>query len=75
MSSPPARRLRTRNDKQESKFDKLRRLRETGKSALDLMNDSDDDEMYRKVDEDEYQRIMQAHGTDDFVVDDDGSGY
>ncbi|KAJ1933124.1 DNA-directed DNA polymerase alpha catalytic subunit pol1, partial [Linderina macrospora] len=76
MSTPPARRLRTRNEKQESKFEKLRRLRETGKSALDLMKDSDDeDELYTKVDEDEYQRILQTHGADDFVVDDDGSGY
>ncbi|KAI8319863.1 hypothetical protein GQ54DRAFT_22048 [Martensiomyces pterosporus] len=87
MSSPLASRLRTRSEKNkgkkqvESKFDKLRRLRATGESAMSLLNDDDEDDddddgMYMKVDEDEYQRLIQANSrTDDFVVDDDGAGY
>ncbi|KAJ2718332.1 DNA-directed DNA polymerase alpha catalytic subunit pol1, partial [Coemansia sp. Benny D115] len=80
MSSPPAstsRKLRTRAEKTESKFDRIRRLRATGESALTLHSDQDsesDDAMYMNVDEDEYQRTMQ-NNIDDFVVDDDGSGY
>ncbi|KAI7832947.1 hypothetical protein BX661DRAFT_203935 [Kickxella alabastrina] len=81
MSSPAAaRRLRTRSDKSkiECKFDKLRRLRATGESAISLMKDEDDDDdMYMRVDEAEYQRQLKSDttGMHDFIIDDDGAGY
>ncbi|KAJ2412770.1 DNA-directed DNA polymerase alpha catalytic subunit pol1 [Coemansia sp. IMI 209128] len=82
MSSPVQRRLRSRGQSSkaaaESKFDRLRRIRATGETALSLLkdDDDDDDEMYMKVDEDEYQRrVHQSSALNDFVVDDDGAGY
>ncbi|KAJ2741266.1 DNA-directed DNA polymerase alpha catalytic subunit pol1, partial [Coemansia sp. BCRC 34301] len=86
MSSPVQRRLRSRGENSknsaESKFDRLRRIRATGETALSLLkdddeDDDDDDDMYMKVDEDEYQRrIRQSGGAmNDFVIDDDGAGY
>ncbi|KAJ1666489.1 DNA-directed DNA polymerase alpha catalytic subunit pol1 [Coemansia sp. RSA 1646] len=90
MSSPVSRRrLRSTGAKgksqneTESKFARLRRLRATGESAISLLKENDDSEdeedqdMYMKVDEDDYQSIIRKGGGSlhDFVVDDDGSGY
>ncbi|KAJ2468610.1 DNA-directed DNA polymerase alpha catalytic subunit pol1 [Coemansia sp. RSA 2322] len=96
MSSPAPRRLRSRGENgqrknsNESKFDRLRRIRATGETALSLLKarpqtetnldddeDDGDDDMYMKVDEDEYQRKLQQSGGSlgDFIVDDDGAGY
>ncbi|KAJ1771280.1 DNA-directed DNA polymerase alpha catalytic subunit pol1, partial [Coemansia sp. RSA 2523] len=85
MVSPVSRRLRSRSerdrakDDSKNKFDKLRRLRAAGRSAAALSEEdednSDNDDLYEKVDEDEYQQRLQTTGLDDFVVDDDGAGY
>ncbi|KAJ1906199.1 DNA-directed DNA polymerase alpha catalytic subunit pol1 [Coemansia sp. IMI 209127] len=88
MSSPVSRRrLRSTNtnargqNDAESKFARLRRLRATGESAISLLKDDEEDgedeDMYMKVDEDDYQSIIRKGGgtLHDFVVDDDGAGY
>ncbi|KAJ1851914.1 DNA-directed DNA polymerase alpha catalytic subunit pol1 [Coemansia sp. RSA 1822] len=64
-------------DDTRNKFDKLRRLRAAGRSAAALSDEenSEGDDLYEKVDEDEYQQRLQTTGLDDFVVDDDGAGY
>ncbi|KAJ2777982.1 DNA-directed DNA polymerase alpha catalytic subunit pol1 [Coemansia interrupta] len=73
--SGDSRKLRARADKSESKFDRLRRLRATGESALAVLPDegsSSDDAMYMNVDEDDY-RTSAKHRVarlDDFVVND-----
>ncbi|KAJ1802332.1 hypothetical protein LPJ75_006220, partial [Coemansia sp. RSA 2598] len=82
MSSPGSRKLRARSDKTkaETKFEKLRRLRATGESAIALLpsdNDDSDDQIYMKVDEDEYRTSSKyaSDRLDDFVVDDDDGSY
>ncbi|KAJ2856063.1 DNA-directed DNA polymerase alpha catalytic subunit pol1, partial [Coemansia erecta] len=78
MTSPGSRKLRARSDKTkaETKFEKLRRLRATGESAISLLpsDSEDDDRMYMKVDEDEYRTSSKyaSDRLDDFVVDDNG---
>ncbi|KAJ1720275.1 DNA-directed DNA polymerase alpha catalytic subunit pol1 [Coemansia erecta] len=73
--SGDSRKLRERTDKSESKFDRLRRLRATGESALALLPDegsSSDDAMYMNVDEEDYRSSSKhrASRLDDFVVND-----
>ncbi|KAJ2226748.1 DNA-directed DNA polymerase alpha catalytic subunit pol1 [Coemansia sp. RSA 485] len=80
MTSPGSRKLRSRADKSntESKFDKLRRLRATGESALSHQSDdSADDQLYMNVDEDEYRTSSKYANDrlDDFVVDDEDGSY
>ncbi|KAJ1850758.1 DNA-directed DNA polymerase alpha catalytic subunit pol1, partial [Coemansia sp. RSA 2703] len=69
-----SRKLRQRTDKSESKFERLRRLRATGESALAVIpsSDSSGDEMFMRVDEDDYRTSSKHRGArlDDFVVND-----
>ncbi|KAJ2669734.1 DNA-directed DNA polymerase alpha catalytic subunit pol1 [Coemansia sp. RSA 1085] len=66
------RRLRTPRNKPD-KFAKLRQLRASGRAAA-FSDEEDSDDLYEKVDEDEYQQRLQS-GLGDFVVNDDNSGY
>ncbi|KAJ2455895.1 DNA-directed DNA polymerase alpha catalytic subunit pol1 [Coemansia sp. RSA 2336] len=67
------RRLRTPNErtKTTSTFAKLRQLRASGRTAA-LSDEEDSDDLYEKVDEEEYQQRLQS-GLGDFIVNDDNS--
>ncbi|KAJ2850481.1 DNA-directed DNA polymerase alpha catalytic subunit pol1 [Coemansia brasiliensis] len=81
MASPGARKLRSRSERERSKkdtrdkFAKLRQLRASGRSATALSDEDDSDDLYEKVDEEEYQQRLQKEGLGDFVIDDDDGGY
>jgi DNA polymerase alpha subunit A len=54
----------------------LKAIRESGKSALDLLEFDDDVDLYDEVDDDGYKNIVRRRlDQDDFVVDDNGEGY
>lgn len=59
-----------------SKFDGLRALRKSGKTAFDSYEVSADNALYEEVDENQYKNIVRDRlNQDDFVVDDNGEGY
>ncbi|CAK7244109.1 MAG: DNA-directed DNA polymerase alpha catalytic subunit pol1, partial [Sporothrix thermara] len=59
-----------------SKFESLRALRKSGKTAFDQYEVSEDNALYEEVDENQYKDIVrQRLNQDDFVVDDNGEGY
>ncbi|CAK7202466.1 DNA-directed DNA polymerase alpha catalytic subunit pol1 [Sporothrix eucalyptigena] len=59
-----------------SKFEGLRALRKSGKTAFDSYEVSEDNALYEEVDENQYKDIVrQRLNQDDFVVDDNGEGY
>jgi DNA polymerase alpha subunit A len=60
----------------QSKFEKLRALRKSGKKAFDEYEVEDAQELYQEVDENDYRKIVRNRlNQDDFVVDDNGEGY
>ncbi|CAK7563697.1 MAG: DNA-directed DNA polymerase alpha catalytic subunit pol1 [Sporothrix epigloea] len=59
-----------------SKFEGLRALRKSGRTAFDQYEVSEDNALYEEVDENQYKDIVrQRLNQDDFVVDDNGAGY
>ncbi|CAK7221044.1 DNA-directed DNA polymerase alpha catalytic subunit pol1 [Sporothrix curviconia] len=59
-----------------SKFEGLRALRKSGKTAFDQYEVAEDNALYEEVDENQYKDIVrQRLNEDDFVVDDNGEGY
>ncbi|CAK7227867.1 DNA-directed DNA polymerase alpha catalytic subunit pol1 [Sporothrix bragantina] len=59
-----------------SKFEGLRALRKSGKTAFEQYEVSEDNALYEEVDENQYKDIVrQRLNQDDFVVDDNGEGY
>lgn len=59
-----------------SKFDGLRALRQSGKTAFNTFEVNDDNALYEEVDENQYKNIVRERlNQDDFVVDDNGEGY
>ncbi|EPX72706.1 DNA polymerase alpha catalytic subunit [Schizosaccharomyces octosporus yFS286] len=70
--------MRKRNAavKPASKFAELRALREAGKTRATVYEDKEEDDLYDKVSEEEYLKVVrQRLDQDDFVVDDNGAGY
>lgn len=57
-----------------SALEKLRRQRQTGRTALDTYV-PDDDKIYDELDETDYQLLARKRLNEEFVVDDDGLGY
>lgn len=59
-----------------SKFEELRRLRESGKTRLDTYEVEEEEQLYEEIDEEGYKKIVKNRLLeDDFVVDDHGEGY
>ncbi|ERS97777.1 hypothetical protein HMPREF1624_05948 [Sporothrix schenckii ATCC 58251] len=59
-----------------SKFESLRAMRKSGKTAFDSYEVDDDNALYEEVDENQYKNIVRERlNQDDFVVDDNGEGY
>ena len=57
----------------EKVLERLKNYRKTGEK-VDYAG-GDDDDVYDYVEEDEYAQIVQERQQDDFIVDDDGTGY
>nr|XP_058965646.1 DNA polymerase alpha catalytic subunit-like [Pocillopora verrucosa] len=62
-----------RNAGKTSALDKIRKFRETGERSTFEVGNLDD--VYQVVNEDEYSDIVRKRQEDDWVVDDDGTGY
>ncbi|EPE06167.1 dna polymerase alpha catalytic [Ophiostoma piceae UAMH 11346] len=59
-----------------SKFESLRALRKSGKTAFDEYEINENNALYEEVDENQYKTIVRDRlNQDDFVVDDNGEGY
>lgn len=59
-----------------SKFEGLRAMRKSGKTAFETYQVNDDNALYEEVDENQYKNIVRERlNQDDFVVDDNGEGY
>lgn len=55
---------------------KLRALRASGKTAFDVYQVQEADDVYETVDEEGYKKVVRSRlDQDDFVVDDNGAGY
>ncbi|CAK7266767.1 DNA-directed DNA polymerase alpha catalytic subunit pol1 [Sporothrix epigloea] len=59
-----------------NRFEALRALRKSGRTAFDQYEVSEGKALYEEVDENQYKNIVrQRLNQDDFVVDDNGEGY
>ena len=59
-----------------SKFESLRALRKSGKTAFNEYEIDENNALYEEVDENQYKTIVRERlNHDDFVVDDNGEGY
>ncbi|KAJ3412036.1 DNA-directed DNA polymerase alpha catalytic subunit pol1 [Chytridiales sp. JEL 0842] len=76
MSSRSSRRAGKGEESRQKQLEKLKRIRETGESALSAYEVKEDKAIYEEVTDADYNAIMQKRmEEDDFVVDDDGRGY
>ncbi|KAI9146599.1 DNA polymerase alpha subunit p180 N terminal-domain-containing protein [Paraphysoderma sedebokerense] len=75
-SSSRKRRLADRKKSAKASLAALKEARNSGLSRLEQYQVAEDNPLYDEVNEDDYKRIVkQRLKEDDFVVDDDGSGY
>jgi len=64
------------NERREQ-FNELKRFKASGKSRIDLYKEEHEEpeDIFQEVTEEEYSKVIKSRINDDFVIDDDGSGY
>lgn len=59
-----------------AKLAELRALRAAGKTRLSTYEVAEEEQLYDEVDEEGYKKVVRSRlDQDDFIVDDDGTGY